>query len=217
MWMTTASIVLLMGLAACGGATKPEGAEKAAAAGASAAPAAQLPNIDQTAAPAPAAPVAKPTVTTTTRPAITATTRPAAPVTTTTAAPVVSADVTTTTAPVVATTTTTMATTTTVPTCSVAVANPTAVKGSDQTVTLTSDAPGQRFRLQASYPQFGTGKPNPRQTFEVTTDAAGGWTQTFSVIATSTVPVNVWATPYGDQGQLLTDSSCYAAFDAVAA
>lgn len=210
----TASLVMLIALAACGGGAQDK---EPAAMETSAVTAA--PVVDQTPAAPVTAPVAPKAVTVTTpaaRVAVTTTTaRPA--VTTTTAAPVIQGEATTTTTALVAATTTTTMATTTVPTCSVAVASPVAAEGSEQTVTLTSDAPGRRFRLQVSYPQFGTGKPNPRQTFEITTDGAGSWAQTFKVIATSTVPANVWATPYGDQGQLLTDSSCYATFDAVAA
>lgn len=179
----------------------PGGAVTAAKATTTTAVAASAPVEATPAAPVPA-PVVKATAapTGTTIRRVTPTTI-AAPTTTTTAAPVT----TTTKAPTTTTTAAPVTTTTTVAApqwdCTVTVAAPVTTMGDQQTVTLTSNAPARRFRLEVQYPKFNTGRPNPRLRFVVTTDGAGGLTQTFVVNDTSTVPVQVMATAYNDAGQ----------------
>jgi hypothetical protein len=125
------------------------------------------------------------------------------------AEPVVEPTTTTTAAP--SATTTTMAEP--AASCTVVAAQPTASKGSQQTVTLTSNMPANRFRLDIQYPQFGTGKPNPRQTFELTTDDAGAFTHEFPVLASSTVPAPVRVQFWNAEGHLVP--GCATTFEAV--
>lgn len=136
----------------------------------------------------------------------------ARPATTTTIAPKATA---VTTAPVAASTTTTTSTTATtaviVPNCSASVANPTVNKGDAQEVRVTSNQPTTKTRITIQYPKFGTGSPNPRQTFTPTTDSAGSVTQAFNVIDTSTVTVPVTVEFYTPDGRI-SASRCQTTF-----
>lgn len=205
----TAVIVVLasVALAACG-AEKPAENQAAQAAlevpvstgpapAAVPAPVTTVTAAKPAAAPRPAAAKPAAVVTTTTRPA-------PAPITSTTTMTVV----TPTTEPVAETTTTTGPAA--ARECAVTVSDPAPTYGAPQTVTVTSNQPGGRFRLEVSYVQFG--KPNTRLTYEHTADALGGFTQTFTVMGKSTLPANVRVWPYNELGDLLLDEGCSTTF-----
>lgn len=123
---------------------------------------------------------------------VTTTTRPAAgsssPTTVTTAAPVTATTTTTIVSP-----TTTTALATAAPTCTATADNPTVVKGSSQTIRISSNMPTTKLKLEMNYPKFDLkpGIGNPRQTYFPTTDASGSVAHTFSVSEWSTAPVKV--------------------------
>lgn len=145
--------------------------------------------------------VAAKVATTTTRPVVSS-----SPTTATTGAPMT----TTTTTAVSTTATTTVATVT--PTCTVVADNPTVRVGGSQTIRITSNMPTTKIKLEMAYPKFGTNKPNPRQTYSPTTDAAGSVTQTFLASDWSTAPVTVLVQFYGPTGAFLGGPACRTSF-----
>lgn len=118
---------------------------------------------------------------------------------------------TTTTMPVAPTTTITSVATVT-PTCTVVADNPSVSKGGSQTIRVTSNMPATKVKIEMAYPKFGTGKPNPRQTYNPTTDAAGSVIQTFVVSDWSTAPVTVLIQFYGPSGAFLGGPACRTSF-----
>lgn len=220
----TVLVALLAGitLAGCGGSDSPAAGPSAMAGGQAGIEVGGVAPLEALAPPVDL--VAAPIATSTTRPAArtvapaTVKPKPAPVAVTTTTAVAPAAVVTATTMAVVAPEPTT--TTTTPPaaahTCAVAVSMPAAAKGDSQTVAVTSDAPTRRFRLTVQYPQFNTGKPNPRREWELTTDAAGGAVQTFTVQTTSTVAVPVTVELRNDAGQI-SGEGCSTTFSTVPA
>lgn len=126
------------------------------------------------------------------------------PTTVTTAAPV------TTTSVAGPTTTTTVAGPT--PTCTATVDKPSISQTDTQTIRVASTMVATKTRIEIQYPKFGTGTPNPRQTYTPTTDAAGSVTQTFRPIDWSTVPAAVNVQFYGPAGNILGAPSCKTTF-----
>lgn len=115
-----------------------------------------------------------------------------------------------TTVAVVATTSITVAKAT--PTCTVSVSQTTAHKYDTLEVRVTSNMPLTKTRIEIQYPKFGTGKPNPRQTFTPTTDANGTVAQPFTVIDTSTVDASVTVEFYDAAGRIMGPAPCQTAF-----
>lgn len=178
-----------------------------------------------------AAAVAPPTSTTvataTSLPAATPTTtarvivEKAKPVTTTTRARAVAVPVTAPPARAVTTTTAAVATTTTtvapfVPQCTLTMTLASVSKLDTQTATISSDRPSTRFRFEVQYIQNSGGlRGNPRQDYELTTDASGGSSQSFKPKAPSTGPAQAWVRFYNDKGQLILDDGCATEFGSV--
>lgn len=157
-------------------------------------------------------------VTTSSTVAKVATKAPAKAVATTTTRPpaaVASSPTTTTTATQVTTTTLAPTTTTTAlaavtPTCTVAAAKASVGPGETQTISVTSNMPTTKVKIEMAYPKFGTNQPNPRQTYTPTTDAAGSVTQSFMASDWSTAPATVrvqFYKPTGVVGPLACSTS----------
>lgn len=205
-FLVLSAIVGLTGIGAglAGRQSDPEPSTTVAAAApesAITAPAAGAPTSSTTATPKVAAkPTAAKVTTTTTRPVATS----SSPTTVATAPP------TTTTLLAPTTTITSMATVT--PTCTVVADNPSVSKGGSQTIRVTSNMPTTKVKIEMAYPKFGTGKPNPRQTYNPTTDTAGSVIQTFLVSDWSTSPVTVLVQFYGPTGAFLGGPACRTSF-----